>query len=112
MLFTKSENFTALDGSSFITTVDISPGVLYSRFGEPDSSDGHKTSMEWAFEDKEGNVVSLYDWKSTSLYSPELPPPDVLLMSQRPYTFHVGAHDYNTAMKFVDWLLLKEAENA
>ena len=111
-MFTRIDDYHRSNGSVLKATVTIPPGVVVELFGEPDPSDGNKSSMEWLFEDDEGDVITIYDWKSTSLYSPELPPPDVLLMSQRPYTFHVGAHDYNTAMKFVDWLLLKEAENA
>ena len=103
--FTRIDDFTALNGSSFMTTVDISPDVLHSRFGEPDPSDGYKTSMEWAFEDEEGNAVSLYDWKSTSLYSPELPLPGTVRNSDLPHRFHIGGKNYEVAHKFADWLL-------
>jgi len=104
-LFTRIDDFTDLNGSSFMTTVDISPDVLHSRFGKADPSDGYKTSMEWAFKDEEGNVVSLYDWKSTSLYSSGLPNPDVLGCSPFPHRFHVGGKSYEVAHKFADWLL-------
>jgi hypothetical protein len=60
--------------------------------------------MEWAFEDSGGNVVSLYDWKSTSLYSSGLPNPDVLRCSPFPHQFHIGGHSFEAAHNLAEWL--------
>ena len=106
-LFTRINDYQRSNGSVLRATVSIPPDVVLHLFGQPDESDGYKSSMEWLFEDEEGNVVSLYDWKSTNLYSSELPSPDVLLASPVSYEFHIGAHDYQTAQKFSDWLLVK-----
>ena len=107
-MFTRTDDFTALNGSSFIVTVDVSPDFLIRKFGEPDFSDGYKTSMEWALEDKEGNVLSLYDWKSTSLYSSGLPTPDVLRRSPFPHQFHIGGRSYEAAHTLAEWLKSEE----
>ena len=111
-LFTRINDYSRSSGSSLQSGVSIAPWRVVELFGNPDPSDGNKTSMEWLFEDEEGEVVTLYDWKSTSLYSPELPNPEVLKCSVHPHTFHVGSDNYDAAMKFVDWLLVQEAKPA
>ena len=47
---------------------------IVNAIGEPEESDGYKVSGEWYFLNEEtGAVFTLYDWKSTSLYSDDLP---------------------------------------
>jgi hypothetical protein len=111
-MFTRIDDYHRSNGSVLQSGVSIAPWRVIELFGEPDVSDEYKTSMEWLFEDEDGEVVTLYDWKSTSLYSPELPNPDSLKFSAHPHSFHVGAHSYTAAMKFVDWVLLQESKPA
>lgn len=104
-MFTRTDDFNAANDSSLQAYVKVSPTTLIGRFGEPDESDGYKVSMEWLFEGEDGNVVTLYDWKSTHLYDPCLPPADILRVSPLIHEFHVGSHNYETASNFVEWLL-------
>ena len=104
-MFKRSSDYTASNGTHLITTVKVSPESLTRCFGEPDESDGYKSSMEWLFEDGEGNVVTLYDWKSTKLYSPELPSADILRVSPFMHEFHIGAHSSTVGHAFADWLV-------
>ena len=109
-MFTRIKDYYRSNGSSLQSGVTIVPSRVVDLFGSPDDSDGYKVSMEWLFEDEEGNVVTLYDWKSTSLYEEGLPSPVSVINSVHPLHLHVGAHDYQTAVKFVDWLLLQGEE--
>lgn len=47
-----------------------------------------KVAAEWVFENQDGHVVTLYDWKGSSLID----------------EWHVGAHDSTTAHLFELWL--------
>ena len=107
-MFTRTDDYSGVNGSSLKTCVNVAPTTLTSRFGAPDESDGYKVSMEWLFEDEDGNVVALYDWKSTHLYDPCLPPADILRVSPLLHEFHVGARSSEVAQKFVEWLNLGE----
>ena len=54
-----------VSGTSFHdTTIMVKPSQLLEVFGEPQFEDADdKSQMEWNFEDNEGNVFTLYDWK-------------------------------------------------
>lgn len=73
-------------------------GDLVAVFGEPTTAiDGYKVTLEWrlTFDWVGGkNVVTIYDWKETSLYDAELPSPAEFLESTKttPYSWHVGGH--------------------
>ena len=76
-------------GTSFYdATITATPQQLIDVFGEPQyfSNNGNdKTNMDYVFEDEDGNVVTLYDWKE---YSP--------LKMDKIYTFHIGGYDSYT----------------
>ena len=63
----KANRDADVNGTSFHSNeVRASPEQLREAFGEPafDDNFGHdKVNMEWSFEDDEGNVFTLYDWK-------------------------------------------------
>ena len=67
-------------------------------------SDEYKVSGEWIFESETGDVVTLYDWKSTDLYDTDLPSVEEFRQESR-YDFHVGAKDKMTALMFNEWFM-------
>jgi hypothetical protein len=77
---------------------------LVGMFGEPIESDGYKVSGEWVFESEDGDVITVYDWKETSMYDDHLPSVDQF-RSQQQATFHVGGRSRTAANDFVNWLM-------
>lgn len=77
---------------------------IVEMFGEPIESDGYKVSAEWVFVSEKGDVVTLYDWKSTNLYDDDLPSVEEFRELDQ-YKFHIGAKDKATALNFQDWFM-------
>lgn len=77
-------------------------GQLLAVFGMPEESDGHKSSGDWIFESKAGDVFTIYDWKSTSLYDSSLPSVDEFRRSPAIVTFSVGGR--GNASDFLMWV--------
>ena len=71
-------------------------------FGEPIESDGYKVSGEWVFEDDNGNVFTVYDWKETELYDDNLPSVKQFRRSPEKIEFHIGGK--TSAVEFLNWL--------
>jgi len=70
-----------------------------------DNSDGYKVSTEWTLtEMATGNAVTLYDYKATSLYDDGYPSPEHFRSDPEGYEWHIGAHDKETAQRFLVWL--------
>ena len=99
-------NMTHLVG--YVTAV---PARLVEVFGEPTKGD-YKVSGEYTFvREADGGVVTLYDWKATTLFEEEaFRTPGMLWSSREPFEFHVGARDHDSG--FSEWLeeQLKEDE--
>lgn len=77
---------------------------LVELFGEPIESDGCKISGEWIFESENGDVVTLYDWKMTSLYDGDLPSVEEFRALDS-YSFHIGAESRLIADQFSSWFM-------
>lgn len=75
---------------------------LEELFGEPTTEGDYKISGEWVFEDDEGNVFTLYDWKETELYDSELPSVMKFRNSGERVEFHIGGRQ--SAVNFTNWL--------
>src|SRR5438445_4732502 len=75
-------------------TVQATYFDLVRAFGEPALGDGEKISSEWAFVADDGNVFTLYDWKSTNLYAPQdNARPSVRTFQKRMHDWHIGSKD-------------------
>lgn len=74
------------------------------KFGKPIEFDGDKVSGEWIFESENGDVVTLYDWKSTNLYEETLPTVEEFRQLPKSY-FNIGAHSQEVADAFYIWLV-------
>jgi hypothetical protein len=76
---------------------------LVKLFGEPEESDGYKVSMEWTLKDEEGNIVSIYDWKSTNLYDSSLPSPEEI-QELDSFDWHIGARNKEDATNLIGYI--------
>ena len=94
------------NGTSLQSYVDTNYADLHKLFGEPQGCDGYKVSGEWTFVDPKGNVVTLYDWKSTSLYDSDYPSIETFRASPRA-TFNIGGNSPEAAINFSNWLHTK-----
>jgi hypothetical protein len=97
------------NGTSLQGYVDIAPATLVKVFGEPNESDGYKVSGEYVFTDDKGNVFTLYDWKSTTLYDPEYMRPSDLWAMTEPWEIHIGGAGGDWEA-FREWLLKEVAK--
>jgi len=97
-------------GTSLQGEFPASFSELLARFGMPaylatkrdPNSDG-KTSTEWCFQGADGEPVTLYDYKETSLYDRGNPTPKAF-RARPSYAWHVGAKSKATAAAFMTWL--------
>jgi hypothetical protein len=96
-------------GTSLACCVNIAPAKLVKLFGKPQEMDGYKVSGEYLFTDDAGNVFTVYDWKSTSLYSSEYMKPSKLWAMTEPWEIHIGAAGGDWKA-FRDWLLVEVAK--
>ena len=79
------------DGTSLRGNVTISTKRLTELFGLPSRSDGYKSSGEYIFTSENGDVFTLYDWKSTSLYDQEMISPEEFWNQNSLVTLNIGA---------------------
>jgi hypothetical protein len=94
-------------GTCLQETVKLVPSDIVYLFGEPMESDGYKVSGEFVFTGVNGAIVTLYDWKSTSLYDNSCESPSEFWSSLHPRLLHVGGNGRIEANEFIDWLKSK-----
>lgn len=90
------------NGSHRQSEIYVSPAKLIEKFGEPIESDGYKVSGEYVFDNDEGEVFTLYDWKATTLYDDYGVTPSDFWQEQSAVQFNIGGK--TNAFDFVDWL--------
>jgi len=79
------------------------PSELVAKFGKPARFDGYKVSGAFVFSDQyNGNVFTLYDWKSTSLYSNSEERPSEFWSASTPREIHIGGR--GDPASFIGWL--------
>ena len=107
MKFKKTNKSTI--GTSLSGTFTGSYYELVEILGEPNSNgDACKISTKWILEDVYGNVVTIYDYKATELYSKELP--TVEEFRELPeYEWHVGSKNKEVAQNLIGHLLYKSS---
>lgn len=99
----KLDNYADPIGTSLKNYVEASYEDLEYLFGTPTISDDYKVSGEWVFTSEDGDVVTLYDWKETSLYDSGLPSVEEF-RTRNNICFHVGANSGMAAYDFIAWL--------
>jgi len=72
------------------------PNELVGALGKDHLGESDKVTMEWLFEDEDGNIVTLYDYKANA----QCYPTSQILWS-------VGGFDKATAIRFSEWLAEK-----
>ena len=69
------------------------------------NGDGYKVSREYWFKNTKTNtIITLYDWKRTTLYDPEYLRPSEFWQLDEPTTFNIGSKDHSDTNGFVEWL--------
>jgi len=99
--FTRSTKFAS--GTSLKTHITVSYPKLIELFGQPDECDGYKVSGEFTFEASNGELVTLYDWKKTSLYDSTSQSPQ-RLRERTNVELNIGGNNAITAQIFALWL--------
>ena len=101
-MFTLNQNADT-NGTHRQSEIEVAPARLIEVFGQPIACDGYKVSGEYVFENQEGDVFTLYDWKATTLYCPDygVTPSDFWSQTCR-RDFNIGGH--KSAGDFVGWL--------
>ena len=79
-------------GTHCFDEIALSPASVVRCFGSGDAGDNFKVSRQWAFR-KGALVFTLYDWKSTSLYDPDLWNSEELWHSEWPFDLHIGSQE-------------------
>jgi hypothetical protein len=94
------------NGTSRQGDIQVKYKDLVLAFGEPMESDGYKVSGEWVFLNEEtGDVFTLYDWKSTSLYNHSLPSVETFRNRDIAMQFNIGGHGSSNLESFKRFLL-------
>jgi hypothetical protein len=101
-----------VDGTHKIGQIVLVARRLVDRFGSPGEGDGYKVSGEYRFEDAQGRVYTVYDWKETSLFDDGLEEgeesgattPKEFWGNENPTTFQIGAHEDSNVKAFKTWL--------
>ena len=98
-------------GTALVAEVELTPRYLKLAYGEPAPGDGIRVSGIYKFVSDAGEVFTVYDYKSTSLWDSDggLPAPDVFWSSGSPTTLSVGGHADSDYPAFVQWLREKDA---
>jgi len=111
MKFTRAR-LDAMDGTSLKTYIEATYRELATLLGEPYEDDGYKVSGCWVAQDANGNIATIYDWKSTRLYDNDKSLPTVrqFRASEEPVQFNIGAHNSLTAENFRHYLTVKILE--
>lgn len=78
---------------------------LVALFGEPEDDDEYKVSGCWTIEGPEGAVLTIYDWKSTSLYDDSLPTVREFRTSKQRHLFHIGGHNRMAALELLEYIV-------
>ena len=104
-MFQTTQDTWLANGTHRIYEVMVSPARLVEVFGKPMESDGYKVSGEYLFVGDNDEVFTVYDWKSTSLYDPDLNSPEQFWSYSSPEYFSVGGK--SDPDSFVTWLLRK-----
>ncbi|NNF66084.1 MAG: hypothetical protein HKM98_01095 [Gammaproteobacteria bacterium] len=106
--YTKDLKFA---GTYLVDEVELTPRFLKLQFGLPDNGDGIRVSNWYAFESDAGEVFTIYDYKSTTLWDPDsdLPTPEEFWSSDRIETLSVGGKEDTDHKAFVDWIENKHA---
>lgn len=99
-------NNASISGTHLVGEINTSPRLLLKAFGIPNTrEDSYKVSGSYTFIDDYGEVFTLYDWKSTSLYDPEYENPIDFWCNDVSQCFHIGGN--TDCSNFLKWINAK-----
>ena len=103
-LDTKLEHAGGTSGAS--TYLKLSPVKLITVFGKPREGDEYKVSGQYIFNTPNGGIITLYDWKATSLYDDMPLSPEDLWAQEARFEFNLGGDDKGKQQvnEFCDWI--------
>lgn len=111
-MYSVTRDLSLANGTSYKSSIQLVYSDIVRAFGEPVEFDEYKVSGQWTFHDPStGAVFTLYDWKSTSLYSSDLPSVTEFRSSSTPAIFNIGGNGIGDVNEFKT-LLLKQIEYA
>lgn len=99
-----NEAYSIISGTSLQSYIAVKPVALLWVFGKPLEGDQYKVSGEYVFKHRSGEVITLYDWKSTTLYEDGVIEPKKFWTSPKNYEFHIGAKGFDYINDFQEWL--------
>ena len=67
----RPEDAPFISSSGSLEYIMLPPAKLVSVFGEPEIGDEFKVSGAYTFDTYNGGIITLYDWKTTTLYASE-----------------------------------------
>lgn len=93
-----------INGTHKQGTLICAPALLVKAFGRSEHySFDHKVTGEYEFASDEGDIFTVYDYKATSAYAPDLPDPETFWKSDRPHDFSIGSRESNIK-HFLEWI--------
>ena len=99
-----NEAYSIISGTSLQSYIAVKPVALLWVFGKPLEGDQYKVSGEYVFKHRSGEVITLYDWKSTTLYEDGVIEHNKFWTSPKNYEFHIGAKGFDYINDFQEWL--------
>lgn len=98
-------------GAFLQAEVMLTPKYLALAYGAPDSGDGLRVSGEYAFVSDAGEVFTVHDYKSTTIWDADtnLPTPEAFWSSDEPVELSIGGYEGSDVEAFVAWLEKQDA---
>ena len=86
-------------GTGLLDYLTIPYDIIVKTFGEPGESDGYKVDAEWEIEFEDGNVATIYNYKSGKNYLGEkgIPTKDIK-------EWHIGGRKRSVVKDVIDIL--------
>lgn len=103
MSFKVTTDNSKFDMSSKQAEIQACYRDLVKLFGEPLDGGCEKVSGEWLFEGENGELISVYDYKSTDLYDGTYPTVEEF-REQDWAEFSIGGFKEEDVIKFNEWL--------
>lgn len=87
----------------------VPPAAIAEKFKKY-AEGGDKASRYYVFEDEQGRVFTVYDYKDTSIYDFDRPSPEEFWLNQEPIDLHIGG--YSNPREFIEWLKSELGDDA
>lgn len=97
---------------SWMGELYAAPRELQRVFGpHHNAGDRYKISGQWLFTDEYGNTFAIRDWKSTSFWDPDFPPPLEFWRMNETVEFTLASHEIDVTT-FREWVIATLGTNS